>query len=111
MFFAGVAVIRSNEEKIKAMFSALLLNVQDALQSKDIIVNRVRQFLVNFLQCEDILPEVTSTFYETFTAITSNGLWSYQHYSPLERLTDHFLPDDPEITSQILSDEHTHTCM
>ena len=97
MCFTGVAVIRSNEEKIKAMFSALLLNVQRTLQSKDVIINEVRQFLFNFLQCEDFLPKMVSTFDEIFTAATINDLWSYQHYSPLERLTDHFLPDDPEI--------------
>ena len=94
---AGVAMICSNEERIKAMFSALLLNVQDALQSKDVNINKVRQFLVNFLQCEEFLPKMVSTFDKMFTATTINGLWSYQHYSPLERLTDHFLPDDPVI--------------
>ena len=93
----GLAVIRSNEERIKALFSALLLNVQTILEAKNVVISRMRQFLVNFLQCEECLPRRISSLDDMFTAITMNGLWSYQHYSPLERLTDHFLPEEPQI--------------
>ena len=93
----GIAVISSNEERIKAMFSALLLNVQAVLEANGVAISRVRQFLVNFLHIEDCFPESISRFDKLFIAVTLNDLWSYQHYSPLERLTDHFLPDDPKI--------------
>ena len=90
-------MIHSNEERIKAMFSALLLNVQAVLEANGVAISRVRQFLANFLQCEDCLPDNVSSLDKMFTAVTMNGLWSYQHYSPLEWLTDHFLPGDPKI--------------
>lgn len=93
----GLAVIHSNEERIKALFSALLLKIQTVLEIKNVVISRVRQFLVNFLQCEECLPKQISSLGDMFTAITMNGLWNYQHYSPLERLTDHFLPEEPQI--------------
>ena len=92
-----MAVIQSNEERIEALFSALLLKVQAVFEASNVVVSRVRQFLVNFLKCEDCLPESISNFDKLFTAVTMNGLWSYQHYSPLEWLTDHFLPEEPQI--------------
>ena len=88
-------MIRSNEEEIKALFTALLLKVQSTLQPKNDISN-VRQFLVNFFKCD--LPE-TSDLKKLFETVTLNDLWDYQHYSPLERLVNHFLPGDQELES------------
>ena len=88
-------MIRSNEEEIKALFSALLLEVQSALQSKNNF-NTVRQFLINFFKCD--LPE-TSDLNKLFTFVTLNDLWDYQHHSPVERLINHFLPGDQELES------------
>ena len=93
-------MIRSNEENIRALFSALLLNVQKVLVSKCIDVGDVRQFLVNFFQQNECFLSVTK-FDEMFTAATVNQLWDYQHYGPLERLTNQFLPDDPAIVEDV----------
>ena len=90
---AGVEMIRSNVEKIKALFSSLMLEVQSALQSQSDISN-VRHFLITFFKCD--LPE-TSDLKKLFTTITLNDLWDYHHYSPLERLVDQFLPSDQEV--------------
>ncbi|MCG8622647.1 MAG: hypothetical protein MJE68_11715, partial [Proteobacteria bacterium] len=86
-------MIRSNVEKIKALFSSLMLEVQSALQSQSDISN-VRHFLITFFKCD--LPE-TSDLKKLFTTITLNDLWDYHHYSPLERLVDQFLPSDQEV--------------
>ena len=92
-----MTLIHSNVERIEALFSALLLNVQAVFEANNVTVSRVRQFLVNFLKCEKCLPESICNFNAMFTAVTMNGLWTYQHYSPLERLTDHFLPEELQI--------------
>ena len=91
----GMEMIRSNVEEIKALFSGLALKVQTALESK-YDVRSVRQFLVTFFEYN--LPE-TSDFDKLFAAISLTGLWNYHHHSPLERLTNHFLPGDQELES------------
>ena len=93
-------MIRSNEEEIRAIFSDLLLSVQKALASKSVDVSDVQQFLVNFFQHSECFRSLT-TFSEIFAATTVNRLWDYQHYSPLERLTKRFLPNDQAIASSM----------
>ena len=65
-----MVLIHSNVERIEALFSALLLNVQAVFEANNVTVSRVRQFLVNFLKCEKCLPESTCNFDAMFTAIT-----------------------------------------
>ena len=92
---AGVEMIRFNEEKIRALFSSLVLKVQLALQSQSDISN-VRDFLITFFKCD--FPE-TSNVKNLFATITLNDLWDYHHYSPLEQLIGQFLPSDEEVGS------------
>ena len=92
---AGVEMIRSNEEKIKALFSSLVLKVQSALQSQS-DTSILRDFLITFFKCD--FPE-TSDLKKLFAAITLNDLWDYHHYSPVENLIDQFLPTDEEVGS------------
>ena len=87
-------MIRSNEEKIIALFSALLLNVRRALQSHNVEVDDVRQFLVSFFK-KDLAD--THDLCKLFDTISIRGLWDHNNYGPLEKLTDHLLPDDPSI--------------
>jgi hypothetical protein len=88
-------MIRSNVEKIKALFSSLTLKVQSALQSQSDISN-VRHFLITFFKCD--LPETTEVE-KLFTTIALNDLWDYHNHSPLERLINEFLPSDQEVGS------------
>ena len=88
-------MIRTNVEKIKALFSSLLVKVQSSLQSQSDISN-VRHFLITFFKFD--LPETTDVK-KLFTTVTLNDLWDYHHYSPLERLIDQFLPSDQEVGS------------
>ena len=96
LLIVGITMIRSNEEKIEALFSSLLINVRKSLVSHNVDVTDLRQFLVTFLKCDDCVPQ-SQDIDKIFTAVTTSGLWSYQHYSPLERLTEHFLSDDPKV--------------
>ena len=92
---AGVEMIRTNVENIKALFSSLLVKVQSALQSQSDVSN-VRHFLITFFKYD--FPE-TSDLKKLFTTVTLNDLWDYHHFSPLERLIDHFLSSDQEVGS------------
>ena len=94
MLCIGLEMIRSNEEEIKALFSALLLSVQTALKTKNEDVDNIRQFLTTFFKCD--FSQI-SNLNALFSAVTLNGLWDYQHHSPLERLTNHFLAGDQEL--------------
>ena len=87
-------MIHSNDEKIKALFSALLLKVQKALQSHSIDADNVRLFLVAFFKQEFTDAQDLG---KIFTAATVKGLWDHNHYSPLEKLTEHFLSDDSSV--------------
>ena len=91
-------MIHSNDEKIKALFSSLLLKVQKALRSHSVDADDVRQFLVAFFKQEFTDAQELG---KILTAATVKGLWDYNHYGPLEKLTDHFLPDDPSVEGLI----------
>ena len=97
---ADIEMIRSNEEEIRALFSSLLLSVQKALVSQSVDVSDVHQFLVNFFQQSECFRSL-STFGEIFAATTVHRLWDYQHYSPLERLTKQFLPNNQAIATSM----------
>ena len=94
---AGVEMIRSNVEEIKAIFSSVVLKVQSTLQSQS-DTSTLRDFLITFFKCD--FPE-TSDVKKLFATITLNDLWNYHHYSPLERLSNQFLPSDEEVGSLI----------
>ena len=78
-----------------AKFSSLLLKVQIMLEERQIKVVHVLQYLRGLFQGEDcILANESLKFNEIFSALTMQKLWTYQHYSPLEKVIDEFLPND-----------------
>ena len=86
-------MVRSNIDEINALFTSLLQNVQRALQaSTDVKV--VSDFLINFFRCK--LPE-TDDMQHLFQSVTLRNLWSYECYSPLEKLAKHLLPGNKEV--------------
>ena len=87
-------MIHSNDEEIKALFSALLLKVQKALLSHSVDADDVRQFLVAFFKQEFTDAQDLGRI---FTAATVKGLWDHNHYGPLEKLAEHFLSDDQSV--------------
>ena len=89
----GVEMVRTNIEEIKAQFSALVLHIQYTLEAKSKLEN-VRHFLTTFFKYD--FPKC-SNLEGLFSTITLNGLWTYEHYTPLEKLASHFLQGDQEI--------------
>ena len=93
-------MVQLNLEEIKAEFSSMLLDVQTALEAKPVKVSHIRQFLNGVFQGEDCIPSA-SELSDVFDALTKNKLWTYQHYSPLEKVVLKFLPSDGTITELI----------
>ena len=90
-------MIRLNEEKIIALFTALVLSVQATVAAKS-NVKDVRHYLMRIFGCS--LPDTTDLD-ELFTTISLEKLWDYQHHSPLESVATHFLHGDQEIEKSI----------
>ena len=93
-------MIRSNEEEINALFTALLLTVQTALQASS-DVTRVRDFLVTFFKRSDF--PTTTNVKDLLQCVTVSNLWNYHHYGPLEKLINHFRHGNEEIV-RLMSD-------
>ena len=89
-------MIQVNEDKIKRSFSSLLINVGKVLKSKSSDVTELRQFLVTFFKNDECIPK-SPDIDEILSGVTISGLWSHHNYSPLERLTEHFLLDDTNV--------------
>ena len=58
---AQLGMVHSNEEEIKNLFRSLLLGVQSALQSQNIDISDVRQFLHDIFQGK--FPETSIIYY------------------------------------------------
>ena len=95
--------------KTKSRFSNLLVKVRSSMEANKIEVKDVRQFLVTYFEGECNIPEGCNLT-KTFDCVTFAKLWRYDHYGPLEELTESFLPDDDparalmtEYVSQLLA--------
>ncbi len=80
-----------------AKFSSLLLKVQIMLEEMQVKAIHVCQFLRGLFQDEDCILADSLEVFEIFSALTSQKLWTYQHYSPLEKVINEFLPCDDVI--------------
>ena len=83
-------------QKLRGQFSSLLDKVQSALQSHDISVDRVRHFLIRYFRC-DSWAQKFSDLDELFDAVSVAKLWNYDHYGPLEEVTEQLLPNDVSV--------------
>lgn len=96
----GLEMTKTALETIKRDFSCLLVDVRVALQALQVDVVDVHQFLVSFFQRDDCIPK-SSDLTEIFNAITVAKLWHYDHYGPLKRLAESFLPEDNPTRTRI----------
>ena len=102
-YHATDATMRSsNEEEIKGHFSMLLADVRKALQSHNVSMADLLEYMKHFFEVDACFANVTNIS-DTFTAVTVSGLWSYLHFSPLEKLTKRFLRNDAE-TKQLIAE-------
>ena len=83
-----------NLEEIMAKFSSLLLKVQIMLEERQIKAIHLRQFLRGLFQGEDCILADSLEVFEIFSTLTRQKLWTYQHYSPLEKVINEFLPNN-----------------
>jgi hypothetical protein len=90
-----------NYSEIKARFASLILKVNRALQSRQISVTVVCDFLTSSYNKDSNWIQNPSSFIDVFTSMFSAELWSYDHYGPLEELTKIFLSDDAAIKERI----------
>ena len=93
-------MLHLNLVRIKAKFASLLLDVQIALETKMVVIAHVRQFLINHFQGDLDIPHCAD-FSEIFTDLTKRKVWTYQHHSPLEVVTEEFLHDNSHIRDRI----------
>ena len=93
-------MLRLNLEVILAKFASLLLDVQIALENKDVKITHVRQFLVNSSQGDLNIP-ICADFASLFDTLRKQKVWTYQHSTPLEMLAEKFLHDDHDIQERI----------
>ena len=91
-----------NLEEIMAKFASLLLDVQIALEVKQVMVAHVRQFF-NLTLCLRGGVEIPTfdQFSDIFSYLTKRHIWSYEHHSPLEKVTNKFLFDNLAIQDRI----------
>ena len=97
-----VTMLISNEEEITGHFSRLLADVRKALQSHNVSMAELLEYVKHFFKVEECFANITNIS-DTFIAVTVNGLWSYLHYSPLEKLVKQFLQNDAE-TKQLIAE-------
>ena len=93
---------RFNKNKINGAFSSLLISLRKSLVLHEIDAEDVRQFLVTFFKSDDCIPE-SNDIVKIFNAVSTNGLWSPQHYDPVETLIENLVPSDVKV-KQLLRD-------
>ena len=73
-----------------------MCEVQSALESSQVNIDKVRDFLVRYFSRDDWIQS-PSTFGELFNVLSVVKLWNYDHYGPLELIITHFLSDNADI--------------
>ena len=89
-------VTSQNKQNITAKYAALLTNVYNRLQRKEIDVQEFRLFVIARFPPGDFIPQ-SSDLGELFEAITRNGLWDFLNYKPLEDIVQQFGADDEQL--------------
>ena len=88
------------QRKIKVRFSKLLIEVQSALEARQVEVKKIRQFLIHLFEGECKIP-IMSDLGEIFEAVTFSKLWRFDNYGPLQDLSENFLPEDTSARTHV----------
>ena len=70
------------------------------METKPVKIDDVHQFLVASFQGDCSIPEVPDLT-KLFNFVTEAKLWRYDHYVPLQQLTQQFLYDDEQIIKYV----------
>ena len=90
-----------NQAAIKAKFADFQTKVCEKLIKNGVNTELVRLFVENQFPPGDCIPPPPADLIEIFRAITHHGLWSYWHYSPLEKIVRRFGDNDSEMESWV----------
>ena len=100
---ASVEVARQGLTKIKQSFASLLKNVAVKFKSKqELDLEVFRFFIVNLFPPGECIPQ-SSNVVTIFEAVSRNGLWSYWHYTPVEKIVKEYAPEDDEMKEWLVS--------
>ena len=108
--FTVVTVARRNIQRIQAKFSSLVRKSRTRLQSRDISVEDVQEFLVTMYSSPSsrdgsymvtTVIESARNLDEVFRALSKCGLWDYLNYYLLQEIIEEFANDDDELNSMI----------
>ena len=86
-----------NWEDIRTKFATFQKNVCNKLFSLGVDIEKIQFFVTKQFSPGDFIPPSPATLMEIFEAVTSHGLWSYFHYSPLVLIATSFGAGDSEI--------------
>ena len=92
----SIEVSRRNLVKIKESFATLLKDVAGKLKTKELDLEMFHFFMVALFPPGMCIPQ-SSKVIEIFEAVTRNGLWSYWHYTPVEKIVAEYAPKDDEM--------------
>ena len=81
--------------KIKESFAKLLKDVAGKLKTKELDLEMFHFFMVALFPPGTCIP--SSNIIKIFEAITRHGLWSYWHYTPVEKIVAEYAPNDDEM--------------
>ena len=87
---------RRNLVKIKDSFATLLKDVAVKLKTKELDLEAFRFFIVALFPPGKCIPQSTNII-TIFEAVTQNELWSYWHYTPVEKIVMEYAPHDDEM--------------
>ena len=85
-----------NLDKIKQSFAKLLKDVATKLKTVEMDLEVFRFFIVNLFPPGKCIP-CTANVISIFEAVTQNGLWSYWHFTPVEKIVQEYAPNDTDM--------------
>ena len=87
---------RRNLTKIKESFAKLLKDVAKKLKNKELDIEVFHFFMVALFPPGTCIPQSANVI-KMFEAVTRNGLWSYWHFTPVEKIVTEYAPNDDEM--------------
>ena len=90
-----------NLAAIRAKFADFQTKVCEKLVNNGVNIELIRLFVENQFPPGNCIPPPPAGLIEIFRAITHHRLWSYWHYSPLEKIVQRFGDNDSEMKSWV----------
>ena len=92
-------LVRQSHRIMYGKFTTLLQNARRRLQSS-VNIKDFYLFVIGLFPPGDCIPDSVG-FYETFSAISKNGLWDYINYFSLKCIVKEFVGNDPQMSEWV----------